>query len=130
MAEVLDCQIQRALVGNTHPRHTTLAEYWGITLSSNLVKKLVSCATVVAVAGGIALSTAGPSSAAVDGMTNNWTNWWTAHAEVWVFNPSQRVRSIAHLGNTWFYGAPSNSYSWAEVTGYSWTHEAYQIRIS
>lgn len=99
-------------------------------MSSHLFKKLVSGAAAVAVAGGIVLSAAGPSSAALDGMTNNWSNWWDAHAEIWVFNNSQRMQSVARLGNAWYYGAPSWSYSLGHVSGYSWTHEAYQIRIS
>lgn len=99
-------------------------------MSSHLIKNIVSGATAVAIAGGIALSAAGPSSAAVSGITNNWSDWWNAHAEVEIFNNSQRLQSVAHLGNTWYYGAPSWSYSVGHVSGYSWTHEAYQIRIA
>jgi len=123
-------------MGKLCDRHDSLAahklwdKHWGINVSANLAKKIVSGASVVAIASGIALSSALPSSAAVDGITNNWSNWWDAHAEVEIFNYAQRLQSVAHLGNYWYYGAPSWTYSVGHVSGYSWTHEAYQIRIS
>ncbi|MFJ4027184.1 hypothetical protein ACIPWF_08170 [Paenarthrobacter sp. NPDC089989] len=97
-------------------------------MSSRVFKKAVSGASVAVLAGGIALSAAMPSSAAIDGMTNNYSSWWVAHAQVWIFNSSSRLQSVAHLGNVWYYGPPSWSESRAHVDGYSWTHEAYQIR--
>lgn len=96
---------------------------------SRFAKWLFSGLTAGAVAGGIAFSAAVPSHAAVDGMTNNWSNWWTAHAEVWVYNKSMGYQSVARLGNTWSFGVASSRYSRAHVDGYSWTHNAYQNRV-
>ncbi|WP_225495525.1 hypothetical protein [Arthrobacter sp. M4] len=62
-------------------------------------------------------------------MTNNWSNWWDANAQVWVYNPSMGYQSFARIGDTWGVGARSNSYSGARAHGFSWTHNAYQNRI-
>lgn len=102
----------------------------GDNLTSHFLKKAASGVAAVAVASGIALAAAAPSSAAVDGMTNNWSNWWDAHAEIEIYNHSMGYQSVARLGNTWNYGARSYYYSVAHVSGYSWTHEAYQIRFA
>lgn len=99
-------------------------------MNSQLFKKAISGVSVVALASGIALTAALPSSAAVDGVTYNWSDWWNAHAEIDIYNPAYRIQSVARLGDAWVYGAPSSYYSVAHVSGYSWTHNAYQIRIS
>lgn len=98
-------------------------------MASRLIKKTVSGITAIAFAGGIALTAAAPSSAA-DGMTNNWSNWWAAHAEIEIWNHSNGFQSVARLGNDWRYGARSFYYSVAHVDGYNWTHNAYQIRFA
>lgn len=93
------------------------------------LSRLKSGLAVMAVAGGIAFSTAAPSAAALDGMTNNHSNWWTAHAEIWIFNKSMGYQSQARLGDHWNFGRRSNEYSRAHVDGFNWTHNAFQIRV-
>jgi len=97
--------------------------------ASRFAKRLLSGLAAVAVAVGISFSAAVPSHAGVDGMTNNWSNWWTAHAEIWVYNHSMGYQSRARLGDNWSIGARSNVYSRAHVEGYSWTHNAFQVRV-
>ncbi len=96
---------------------------------SKTIARARRVAAAFGVASGIAFATAVPSSAAIDGMTNNWSNWWDANAQVWVYNPSMAFQSVAAIGNDVRYGAVSNSYSAATARGFSWTHYAYQNRL-
>ncbi|MEZ2390554.1 hypothetical protein AB6813_13585 [bacterium RCC_150] len=62
-------------------------------------------------------------------MTNNWSNWWAANAQIWNYNSSMWHQSRARLGDSWNFGAITNGYSGARVDGFNWTHEAFQVRI-
>jgi hypothetical protein len=91
-------------------------------------KKGAAMLAAMAVAGGIMLSTAVPSEAGIDSITKNWSNWWQASANVWVYNSGMVFQSVARVGDSWSYGWISNQQSHAKADGFSWTHSAHQIR--
>ncbi|MCA4134904.1 hypothetical protein [Arthrobacter sp. M4] len=92
-------------------------------------RRVRTVVAAMAVAGGIAFSTAVPSAAALDAMTNNWSNWWTAHAEIWIYNKGMWLQSQARLGDKWSFGEIRNDYSRARVDDFNWTHNAFQVRF-
>ncbi|WP_422934081.1 hypothetical protein [Sinomonas sp. P47F7] len=78
------------------------------------------------VSAGILVGTAIPSHAAIDGWTWNWSNWWEANAYIEIYNPGICRQSVARLGDNRRFGERSRQYSFAHVTGFNFTHEAFQ----
>lgn len=89
-----------------------------------------SCARAVvvmtALSTGLLVAVPAASHAAVNASTYNWTDWTTAHAEIWIYNSAFCHQSVAQMGSRVVMGQPSWSHSAAHVVGFSSTRSAYQ----